>query len=76
MRLVRMEITMTKAWDDAGPKLVQEKALKRLKTSGWDKVRPALSTTVRYLAHSNFLSVCELSCPTEAGLSVRSCKIR
>ena len=71
-----MEITMANAWGDGGPKLVQEEALKRFKTSGWDKVRPALSTTVRYLAPLNSLPSCELSCPTEAGLSVRSCRIR
>jgi len=73
-RLVRLEITMTKAWDHGGPKSVQEEALKRLKTSGLDMVRPALSTTVRYLAPSNSLSSCELSCLTEGGLYVRSCR--
>jgi hypothetical protein len=45
--LVRIEGSMTKAWDEAGPKLVQQEALKRLKTSGWSSVRPALTITVR-----------------------------
>ena len=58
IRVVLMEISMTKGWGDGGPKLVQEEALKRLKTSGWDMVRPALSTTVRYLA-----LLLPISCP-------------
>lgn len=41
------EATSTKAWVDDGPESVQRKSLERLRTNGWDDVRPALSVTIR-----------------------------
>lgn len=41
------EATSTKAWVDDGPESVQRKSLERIRTNGWDDVRPALSVTIR-----------------------------
>jgi len=44
---VRFEGAFHSGWDSGGAKTVQEAALERLKTSGWEPVRRALSITVR-----------------------------
>ncbi|RDB28672.1 Small glutamine-rich tetratricopeptide repeat-containing protein beta [Hypsizygus marmoreus] len=62
---ILLESAQTQAWEKAGPKLVQQEALKRLKTSGWDAVRPALSTTIRAWLMRSFVqsAVTQVSTP-------------
>ncbi|KAG6911300.1 hypothetical protein DXG01_002139 [Tephrocybe rancida] len=48
--------TGTNAWAEGGPRMVQEEAPKRLKTSGWGAVRPAITTTVRGWIMRGFLT--------------------
>jgi hypothetical protein len=45
---VELECGSTNAWNNGGAKLVKEEAPRRLKTSGWDPLRRALSSTTRY----------------------------
>ncbi|KJA28580.1 hypothetical protein HYPSUDRAFT_62222 [Hypholoma sublateritium FD-334 SS-4] len=44
---VIFEAQFFKAWVHGGSKTIKEEAFKLLKQSGWDAVKPALSTTVR-----------------------------
>ncbi|KAK0480202.1 hypothetical protein IW261DRAFT_1476695 [Armillaria novae-zelandiae] len=43
------------AWTDAGPAQVKKEVQARLQTSGWSKVRPAISITVRCLIMRAFM---------------------
>lgn len=36
------------AWTEGGANIVKKESVERLEKEGWDKVRPALATTVRY----------------------------
>ncbi|RDB28593.1 Serine/threonine-protein phosphatase 5 [Hypsizygus marmoreus] len=62
---ILFESDQTHAWETAGPKFVQEDALKRLKSLGWEEVRPALSTTIRAWVMRSFMqsTVTQVSCP-------------
>ncbi|RDB29131.1 Small glutamine-rich tetratricopeptide repeat-containing protein beta [Hypsizygus marmoreus] len=62
---IELETAKTQAWDKAGPKLVQQEALRRLEISGWDAVRPALSTTIRAWVLRGFIqsAVTRVSAP-------------
>src|ERR1700722_400095 len=46
---VRFEAQVKQAWINEGPKVVMREAKQRLQHQTWDKVRPALSTTVRFV---------------------------
>ncbi|RPD81620.1 hypothetical protein L226DRAFT_541311 [Lentinus tigrinus ALCF2SS1-7] len=46
-RQMMFEFTQSKAWTDNGSREVITQVPKRLRTEGWDSVRPALSLTVR-----------------------------
>lgn len=46
-RQVELECGSNNAWNTGGARLVQEDVLRRLKASGWDPVRRALSSTIR-----------------------------
>lgn len=48
MHLVLFELRTYGAWDGVGAKKVMEDAPERLRTSGWDSLRPALEVTVKY----------------------------
>jgi hypothetical protein len=47
MCLVMFEMRTNDAWSGVGAKRVLEEAPERLKTSGWNSLRPALDVTVK-----------------------------
>lgn len=50
-RSAQYEILREDAWDlSADENVIIKEAVQRQKSGGWDDVRPALSTTVRYVA--------------------------
>ena len=46
--IVILESQFHKAWNNQGVKELKAEAPQRLKREGWDPVRRALSTTIRY----------------------------
>ncbi|KAF8079125.1 TPR-like protein [Lyophyllum atratum] len=44
---VMVEMTTNKAWDKGGPQMIKDEAPQRVRTKGWEVVRPALSITIR-----------------------------
>ncbi|KAF4612295.1 hypothetical protein D9613_004070 [Agrocybe pediades] len=53
---VMFESTHSNAWTTGGPQTIKQDAVTRLKNQGWDKVRPAISTTIRAWIMRGFMA--------------------
>ncbi|KAM5537059.1 hypothetical protein V8D89_009205 [Ganoderma adspersum] len=67
-RQLALEVAHTSAWSDTGARMIMEDIPEKLRTGGWDSVRPAISVTVRawimrgfieYRLNENFESALE-----------------
>ena len=47
--LVIFEAQQSNAWVEGDPELIIREAKVRLQKKGWDELRPALATTIRYV---------------------------
>jgi hypothetical protein len=61
--LVKFEATKNHAWVEGGPEKVMLEAPKRLREKGWNEVRPALATTIRYAESSRLHNLLRCSLP-------------
>jgi hypothetical protein len=52
------EAQKRRAWTEGGPELIINEAQKRLRKEGWDSVRPALTTTIRFECSCDFCPLC------------------